>query len=587
MKSRQVVYRSYRTQRICAGLASLTLLGCSAVGLAIDVPQSDPPSGGASDGPVRRTAEISSSPEAQTCLEVYPVTPGTILEERVATTVEGQALPLLLRRIFHSDSTGEHFMEAAVGWFAADGPVMVNLTVAQGDLGQPVLRTVGRDLQANRCGQSLIFELPGPGQYYLQMPRLARPKGTFTVVFWVDDLRRLEQTRAEFKTKPPLTVTARGVCDDPVLDQTMAIQALLDTGGVLYFPPGVYRTGTLRVRSDTTVVLAPGAVLRACDGEEAVGAEFIAIENARNVKFRGPGIIDAASTGGRRRHNVHNTNITSSRDVIFEDVLFEESNSWAVHIRRSDRIILRNVRVFSGKDGFDPDSSRDVLIDGAFVISGDDAIAVKNRFPQDSDGKTTERVVFRNGIVSTTKSALKIGTETRGPIRDVTFENCDVFDGERGIVLYAQDGGPIERAVWRDIRLFMIDWAQEKDSGTVFHLIISRREGATPVRECLIENVTANWLYRSEFVGLLDAPLDGVTLRNIRIKADPPKSGKPPLFVCGDNVSLPIEGLTLDWQGNEARWAGIVSGRGLTFTDAPALPNPSQPRTEDEGDTTK
>jgi hypothetical protein len=254
--------------------------------------------------------------------------------------------------------------------------------------------------------------------------------------------------------------------------------------------------------------------------------------------------------------------------VTFEDVLFEESNSWAVHIRKSGRFTARNVKIFSGKDGFDPDSSRDILIDGAFVVAGDDAIAVKNRFPDAADGKTTERVTFRNSIVTTTKSALKIGTETRGPIRDVTFENCDVFDGERGIVLYARDGGPIERVVWRNIRLFMTNWPQEKDSGAVFHLTIDRRQAATPVRDCLIENIAANWLYRSEFAGLADAPLTGVTLRNIKVKADAPKSGKPFLFECRDHVRVPIDGLTIDWQGNQAKWAGVASGNGLSITES-------------------
>ena len=582
MKSRQAVHWFCPMRRVRSGLASLILLGCGVVALAVDEPRKGPAFDGASHDSVRQLVETNSSPEVRTHLDIYPVVPGTVLEERVAATVQGRRLPLQLRRVFHSDSTGERFMEAAVGWFAADGPATVNLSVAQGDFGQPVPRTIGRDLEISRTGQVLTFELPGPGQYYVQMPHLARPKGTFTVLFWVDDLRKLEQTQAEFKTQPSLAVTTKGVRDHPTLDQTVAIQALLDGGGLLYFPPGIYRTGTLRVRSDTTVVLAPGAVLRGCDRENAVGAEFIAIEGARHVTFRGPGIIDAASTSGRRRHNVHNINITSSQGVTIEDVLFEQSNSWAVHVRRSDRVTLRNVRVLSGKDGFDPDSSRDVLIDGAFVISGDDAIAVKNRFPSESDGRTTERVTFRNSIVSTTKSALKIGTETRGPIRDVVFENCDVFDGERGLVLYAQDGGPIERAVWRNIRLFMIDWPQEKESGAVFHFVISRRGGATPVRDCKVEDVTANWVYRSEFVGLPDAPLGGVTLRNIRIKVDPPKSGRPPLFVCGDNVRLPLEGLTLDWQGNEARWTGIVAGRGLILSDS-TRPSQSQSRTKEEG----
>jgi len=477
-------------------------------------------------------------------------------------------------------------MEVAVGWLAADGPVTVSLAATQGDLGRPVLRTVGRDLTVSRSGSALTIELPGPGHYYLQLPGLARPNGRFTVALWMDDLRRLEQTRIALKSHAAIDVTTQGLRNDPLLDQTASVQRLLDAGGTFSFPAGVYRTGTLRVRSDTTLFLAPGAVLRACDEEDAVGAEFIAVENARHVKLCGPGIIDAASTAGRR-HNVHNVDITGSQDVVLEDVLFEGSNSWGVHVRRSDRFAAHHVRVLSGKDGFDPDSSRDVLIDGAFVMAGDDAIAVKNRFPQEADGKTTERVIFRNSIVSTTKSALKIGTETRGPIRDVTFENCDVFDGERGIVLYAQDGGPIERVVWRDIRLFMIDWPQERESGAVLHLVISRRDGATPVRDCRIENVAANWIYRSEFAGLPDAPLDGVIMRNIRVRVDPPKSGKPSLFVCGDNVRLFIEGLTVDWQANQAQWAGIISGRGLTFSESPPSPSQGQPRTREEGNATQ
>jgi hypothetical protein len=383
-------------------------------------------------------------------------------------------------------------------------------------------------------------------------------------VFWVDDLRRLEEKRTRYQAAT--NIATAGIHPDAKLDQTASVQRLLDRHGEIYFPAGVYRTGTLHVGSDTTLFFAPGALLMALDADEAVGAEFIALDNTHNVKFCGPGTIDAHSTGGRRGHNVHNVNVTGSRQVEFEDVCFEGSNSWGVHVRKSEQFTARNVKVLSGKDGFDPDSSRDVLIDRAFVVSGDDAIAVKNRYPREAGGGTTERVVFRNSIVSSTKSALKVGTETRGPIRDVRFEDCDVFDGERGVVLYARDGGPIERVVWRNLRLYMKHWPQEKESGAVFHLTIERRDGATPVRECLIENVSANWIYRSQFAGLPDAPLDGVTLRHITAKVEAPKAGKPFLFECVAHVRVPLEDFKIDWQGNEANWGGVVKGDGLVIT---------------------
>lgn len=505
----------------------------------------------------------AAAPRAETRLELYPDNSGRAPERRVEAAVEGKPLALVCRRVWHADSSGQHFIEVASARFAAAGSVTVSLRGDSQRLGRPVLRTCGRDLIVGCLGNTLTFNLPGPGQYYLQLPGLAQSNGTFTVVFWVDDLRRLERLRTEWKSPGVVDVAGQAVRPDAELDQTAAIQRLLDRGGALRFSAGVYRSGSLRLRSATIVYFEPGAVLRALDAEEAVGAEFIAIEGARDVKLCGPGILDANSLAQRRVHNVHHLNITGSRNVTIEDLLIEESNSWAVHIRRSDNFVARNVKVFSGKDGFDPDASRDVLIEGAFAATADDSIAVKNRFPDEADGKTTERIVFTNSIVTTTKSALKVGTETRGLIRDVRFEDCDVFDGDRGIVLYARDGGPIEKVVWRNIRLFMTNWPQEKESGAVFHITIEKREAPTPVRDCLVENVLANWLFRSEFAGLPDAPLTGVALRNIRALVERPKSGKPALFSCRENVDLKLDGLKVDWQGHEAEWAGVVAGKGL------------------------
>jgi len=503
----------------------------------------------------------------ETRIETYPVAPGAKLTGKISGTLQGQKLPFTQERVWHADSPGQWFMEVVLARFAADGPVRVDLSANGETWGRASLRGLGCDLPVQNKAARLSFQLPGPGQYYLRAPALADSNSTFTVVLWVDDRRHVEETSASARAANVVNVTEHGVRPDERLDQTRLIQSLLDQGGTVCFPAGVYRVGTLHLASNTSVYLAPGAVVRALDREEAVGAEFIAIENAHNVRLFGQGTFDANSLSLHRRHNVHHVNITSSQDVTLEDLLFKESNSWAIHIRKSDRVTARNVKVFSGKDGFDPDASRDVLVDGAFIVSGDDAVAVKNRFPEAADGKTTERVAVRNTIACSMKSALKIGTETRGPIRDVTFENCDVYDGERGVVLYARDGGPIERATWTNLRLFIMNWPKEKESGTVFHLNIERRERPTPVRDCRIENVCANWIYRSEFAGLPDAPLDGVRLQNITASVDPPKSGKPSLFEARGNVRLPIEGLTIDWQGNEDKWAGVVSGRGITISD--------------------
>ncbi len=121
---------------------------------------------------------------------------------------------------------------------------------------------------------------------------------------------------------------------------------------------------------------------------------------------------------------------------------------------------------------------------------------------------------------------------------------------------------PIEAALGR----FAADRPREEESGTVFQLNIEWRERSTLVRDCLIENVTANWIYRSEVGGLPDAPLEGMTVRNITLKVDGPKRGKPCLLEARADVHLPINGLTIGWQGNEAKWAGVASGAGIVIS---------------------
>lgn len=85
-------------------------------------------------------------------------------------------------------------------------------------------------------------------------------------------------------------------------------------------------------------------------------------------------------------------NIWRSRNVWMQDVLVRNSNSWAIHIYETDGFHANNVKVFSGKEGFDPDASRDVLIENVFVQSYDDALVVKAR--SRNPGQITERVAI-------------------------------------------------------------------------------------------------------------------------------------------------------------------------------------------------
>lgn len=88
------------------------------------------------------------------------------------------------------------------------------------------------------------------------------------------------------------------------------MQRAIDCGGVIAFPPGTYLCGTLYLRDDIALELAPGAVLLASpdqadyntddfapdnhvyEMECVTGAHFIIARNCHNVTIRGGGRID-------------------------------------------------------------------------------------------------------------------------------------------------------------------------------------------------------------------------------------------------------------------------------------------------------
>ncbi|HKJ68858.1 MAG TPA: glycosyl hydrolase family 28 protein [bacterium] len=168
-----------------------------------------------------------------------------------------------------------------------------------------------------------------------------------------------------------------------------------DAGGVLYFPRGTYKTGTIRLYSGVTLYLTEGALLQAsldpedfplpfgvADGPPGrdYGYEYalIKIHHAENAGIRGRGTIDGGGAANGRLKIIHMEN---SENVVVEDVVVRNGDGWMCPILYCEKVLFRHVRVISpitsNTDGINPDSSVEVEIDGCFVCSGDDPLVVK------------------------------------------------------------------------------------------------------------------------------------------------------------------------------------------------------------------
>lgn len=510
--------------------------------------------------------------EPQPPIMVYPATPGALLDNTFELSVEGQAIALERHRVFRQDNAAGFGLQSSRARFGVQGPFSFNLRTAAAGTADAEARWVGnrQPLQVN--GRDVSGTLPGPGTYVVKI----RGTADHTVFLWADNLAT---ERPDPAAAHVLVVTDHGVTGSAELDQTQPIQSLLDrcsqspSPTTLFFPAGVYRAGTLRIGSNTTVYLAPGALLKAVDDPEAFpggNRRLLFVENAENVRLSGYGTIDG--NGLRLRNElglrVQDVDVTSSRNVVIENLLFRNAGSWCLHLLDSDSVRLSDVKVLSDHDAVDPDACRDVLIERLFAQCGDDAVAVKATGNSDLL-RSCERIAVRDCLLSTLKTALKCGTENRAPIRDVTFENCDIFDASRGIAVWASDGFDYERIAYRNVRMQLIAVPGEDKSGEVLRFIIRERRGLGKLRDCLVEHVRANVINPSLLAGHPGAKLDGLVIRDVTLDVEPPRPGLSGwgLFHVVDADGVRIEKLSVRWNGYRDRWSGIAPGEpaGLFF----------------------
>ncbi len=382
----------------------------------------------------------------------YPATPGAERETRITGFAENKTLIFEKHITYHPDKSER--LGTIRTRFSSTGPVIVqfHFTVPYS---RPSLRSPTQDLPLTAVGQDIAFQLPGPGHYIMKVTGISE-----YILIWVDD-GNIPNVQA---TDPGVvSITSKGVTPDLPNLQTAAIQAAIRScpnGCILYFPPGTYRTGSLTIdRSDITLYFAAGSLLKgsenACDySSNCRGGRLIYVDDRKNIKFRGKGTIDASGMATYKRYGedeevkIHNVDVEDSDDILFEDLLFMDSNSWGIHLRKSEGITIKNLKVFSGKDGIDPDSSKSVTIDTVFIQSIDDSVAVKARF----EGKATRDVAVRNCMVQSRATALKIGTEIRAEIKNISFSNCMIFDSDRKVTIPSNDN--ISNAHQSNIRIF-------------------------------------------------------------------------------------------------------------------------------------
>ncbi|MDO4162926.1 MAG: glycosyl hydrolase family 28 protein [Bacteroides sp.] len=192
--------------------------------------------------------------------------------------------------------------------------------------------------------------------------------------------------------------------------------------GVMFFGPGVHRpkdlpNNQIRIPSNTTVYLAPGAVVKA----------KLLIDKAEHVRIIGRGILD---------HPIRGIEITDSKHVWVEGITVVNPDHYTVFGGGSSDITIRNLKSFSCKgwsDGIDMMCCRDVTIENVFMRNSDDCIALYNHRWNWWGG--SGNITVQNSILwADIAHPINVGghgdpiSEQGEVIENITFRNIDILE---------------------------------------------------------------------------------------------------------------------------------------------------------------
>lgn len=267
-----------------------------------------------------------------------------------------------------------------------------------------------------------------------------------------------------------------GAVSSETLVQTESIQAAIDAlseGGIVYFPPGSYGTGTLYLKSNITLYLAPGARLWGSAAHEDYEGDYegaieapsfseclIYAEDAEHIEITGGGTIDGrgerfdGSKAFLKRPML--MRMIRCKDICFENIKLRNAGSWGVHMISCTDIRIHKTDVYSrvqhNNDGFDLDSCQNVLISNTRISSSDDSICLKSTTRQ-----MCENFVITNCILSSDTAVLKLGTSSLLGFRGLVMSNCVVHDCPMGTIkLMMVDGGLIENIRVSNLEMYRV-----------------------------------------------------------------------------------------------------------------------------------
>ena len=318
----------------------------------------------------------------------------------------------------------------------------------------------------------------------------------------------LSLTAAEAKD---YVISDFGAVSDTTVLSTEAIQRAVDRcseagGGRVVVPAGMYKTGTLVLRSHVNLYLEQGATLYGSTRLEdyrpmktdyvslrtqTATVQLIYADRVEDVTISGYGTIDGRGRAFKKQTwndegitRPHLLRFIQSSDIRIEDITLRNSGCWMQHYLACDRLQIRGIKVINrnnyNNDALDLDGCHDVVVTGMIADSDDDAITLKSTSP-----RLCENIRISDSVVSSHCNGVKLGTETNGGFRNISISGIVVKPssdqstqffgapskiGTSAISLEIVDGGTMEN-------VSLSDFTVEGTESPIFIRLANRGRG--------------------------------------------------------------------------------------------------------------
>ena len=412
-------------------------------------------------------------PAALGSVTPYPAYPGAAESLAYKVTVDGQ--PVFVHRL----PTYNQFQWMDHASFSMPTPGKVHITITslvnERNIVTCYIRPLAYDIHPQINGKTISFDLDQPRYlviFFNEEPTFQSPG---LLLF----------AEPEEKSPPKLgDANVVNILDYKVdntgktLETAKINQAISEVsgrpdGGVLFFPAGVYLTGTIVMQSNVKLYVEAGALIRGSRRSADYGSPsmtagqrplraLVVFNNVENAGLMGRGAIDMEGypwlwhdfqpdTGdGKARsdeglvNDPHGTGVRGyivnhCRNISFQGLLLLRSAYWTATVSDSENFSATNIKIVNRKQQYHDDAyditgnSKHILIQDGFAMTMDDGFAFYG-----GPSSTVEDVVVKGFVNYTYTSALAIGYGGAPNIRHLHFEDVHFVTNQNKFAVWIQ-----------------------------------------------------------------------------------------------------------------------------------------------------